>query len=91
MSDLALFIVLVAAVACGWLMAAWQFRGKKKEQPLARENYELPYYFSTDIPDYALDAFISAVDVNSDTLETHLTLGAIHRRRGELGPGHTNS
>ena len=65
-------------------MAAWQFRGKKKEQPLARENYELPYYFSTDIPDYALDAFISAVDVNSDTLETHLTLGAIHRRRGEL-------
>lgn len=65
-------------------MCAWQFRSARKEEKLPRENYELPYYFSTDIPDYALDAFISAVDVNSDTLETHLTLGAVHRRRGEL-------
>ena len=83
-SDLSLFILILAAVLCGWMMGAWQSRSKKKEEKLPRENYELPYYFSTDIPDYALDAFISAVDVNSDTLETHLTLGAIHRRRGEL-------
>lgn len=84
MSDLQLFILILVAVASGWLLRVWQSYGRKKEQPLPRENYELPYYFSTDIPDYALDAFISAVDVNNDTLETHLTLGALHRRRGEL-------
>lgn len=84
MSEISLFILIVVAVACGWLLGIWQSRTKNKEKPLPRENYELPYYFSTDIPDYALDAFISAVDVNSDTIETHLTLGAIHRRRGEL-------
>lgn len=84
MSEIALFILVVAAVASGWFMGVWQSRSKNKEEQLSQENYELPYYFSTDIPDYALDAFISAVDVNSDTLETHLTLGAIHRRRGEL-------
>ena len=55
-----------------------------REEPLAKESYELPYYFSGDIPDYALDAFISVVDINSDTLETHLSLAAIHRRRGEM-------
>ncbi|MEX2367832.1 MAG: hypothetical protein WD601_14615 [Pseudohongiellaceae bacterium] len=84
MSDLVLFSLLVAAVACGWALARWQLRGKLREDPLPKEAYELPYYFSGDIPDYALDAFISAVDVNSDTLETHLALAAIHRRRGEI-------
>ena len=84
MSDLALFLLLVAAVACGWALACWQLKGKLREDPLSKETYELPYYFSGDIPDYALDAFISVVDVNSGTLETHLTLAAIHRRRGEM-------
>lgn len=94
MSSASLFVLVLAAVVCGWLLAAWQYRGKNlfrwggREQgqtkTLARETYELPYYFSTDIPDYAIEAFIEAVDVNSDTLETHLALGAIHRRQGEL-------
>lgn len=84
MNDISLFVLLLAAVGSGWALAHWQLRGRIREQELPRDNYELPYYFSNDIPDYALDAFISAVDVNSDTLETHLTLGAIHRRRGEL-------
>ncbi len=82
--DVSLLFLLVAAVASGWALARWQLRGKLREEPLSKETYELPYYFSGDIPDYALDAFVSAVDVNSDTLETHLSLGAIHRRRGEI-------
>ena len=82
--DLSLLILLVAAVASGWGLARWQLKGKLREEPLPKKAYELPYYFSGDIPDYALDAFILAVDVNSDTLETHLSLAAIHRRRGEM-------
>lgn len=84
LSDLSFLFLLVAAVASGWGLARWQLKGKLREEPLPRETYELPYYFSGEIPDYALDAFISAVDVNSDTLETHLSMAAIHRRRGEM-------
>lgn len=84
LSEYSVFIIILLAVACGWFVGGWQSRNRSKNEPLDRENYELPYYFSSDTPDYALDAFISAVDVNSDTLETHLALGAIHRRRGEL-------
>ena len=84
MNQYLMFAMLLIAVACGWLLGVWQVRARRNEKPLPRKSYELPYYFSADIPDYALDAFIDAVDVNSDTLETHLTLGAIHRRRGEL-------
>ncbi|MBC6428590.1 MAG: hypothetical protein GDA55_05115 [Cellvibrionales bacterium] len=82
MHDLALYLLLVTAVACGWLLARWQQRGKSKPAP--HSSYQLPAYFEADLPDYALDAFLAAVDVTGDTLETHLALGALHRRRGEL-------
>lgn len=35
-------------------------------------------------PDGAVDHFISALEVNSETLETHIALGNVLRRRGEV-------
>lgn len=35
-------------------------------------------------PDGAVDQFISALEVNSETLETHIALGNVLRRRGEV-------
>jgi len=82
MSDFALMLVLTLAVASGWLLARWQTRRKSPKR-----GHELPSginYLIDEVPDSAINAFLSALDVNSDTLETHLALASIHRRKGEV-------
>ena len=41
-------------------------------------------YLLNDEPDEAIDTFINALEINSDTIETHLALGALLRRRGKV-------
>lgn len=82
MNDVALMLVLTLAVASGWWLGQWQ----AKRKPV-RETNQLPSginYLIDEVPDSAINAFLSALDVNSDTLETHLALASIHRRRGEV-------
>ena len=35
-------------------------------------------------PDKAIDVFVQLVEVDSETVETHLALGSLFRRRGEV-------
>lgn len=41
-------------------------------------------FLANDQPDRALEAFTRVVEVDRDTVEVHLALGALFRRRGEL-------
>jgi len=41
-------------------------------------------YLLSDQPDKAVDQFISLVEVDSETIETHLALGRLFRQRGEV-------
>ena len=41
-------------------------------------------YLLNDEPDEAIDTFIKALETNNDTVETHLALGALLRRRGKV-------
>ena len=41
-------------------------------------------YLLNEQPDKAIDVFIQMLDVNSETVETHLALGSLFRRRGEV-------
>jgi lipopolysaccharide biosynthesis regulator YciM len=41
-------------------------------------------YLLNDEPDEAIDTFIKALEINSETIETHLALGALLRRRGKV-------
>lgn len=85
MSELLLLALLTAAVGCGWVLGVWQSKvASKKYQKKGNALFEGVNYALNEIPDHALEAFLQVVDVDSDTLETHLALGAIHRRRGEL-------
>lgn len=84
MNDLAFYALLVIAIAIGW------FLGRRNTKPLAATP-ELPsqYYRGLNYlldgrPDGAIDAFINALEVNSETLETHLALGNLLRRKGEV-------
>ncbi len=87
MQDPWLFLLIFTAVVAGWLLG----RRQRSISSAADQSGELsPYYYKglnyllNDQPDGALDAFIEALEVNSDTLETHIAVGNLMRRKGEV-------
>ncbi len=83
-----LFALLPIAATCGWY-AGRQSRSEEQEErqvsPLVRRDYFRGLnYLINEQPDKAVDVFIQLLEVDSDTVETHLALGTLFRRRGEV-------
>jgi lipopolysaccharide biosynthesis regulator YciM len=81
-----LLLLLPVAAASGWLAAR---KSERREE--AKPGCETsPGYFRglnhllNEEPDKAIDAFVEMLEVDSDTVETHLALGNLFRRRGEV-------
>ena len=85
MTGLLLLLVPVSFVV-GWWLASRQ-RARQPEPGCAEVN---PAYFRglnfllNEQPDKAIDVFIELLEVDCDTVETHLALGNLFRRRGEV-------
>ena len=82
-----LLLLLPVAAASGWLA------GKKGGllglsntafQKPAPEYFHGLNYLLNEQPDKAIEIFIHMVEVDSETAETHLALGNLFRRRGEV-------
>ena len=80
-----LFFLLPVAALSGWVMARKYYRQKylKQESPFSPEYFRGLNYLLNEQPDKAIDVFIGLLEVNSDTVETHLALANLFRRRGE--------
>lgn len=89
------FALLLVAVVAGFVLGRWTGRkggrpepgagGKGSDTPWLRQSYfEGLNYLLNEQPDAAIDTFVTALEVNSDTLETHFALGNLLRRRGEV-------
>lgn len=86
-----LFGVVVAllpvAALSGWLLGR---RDAAARSPRGANSGMSPDYFRglnyllEDRPDKAIEVFIKVLEVESDTVETHLALGNLFRRRGEV-------
>lgn len=79
------WLLLPVAAASGW----WAAKRSISRQEVAVTDRS-PGYFSglnyllNEQPDKAIDVFIKMLEVDSDTVETHLALGNLFRRRGEV-------
>ena len=79
------WLLLPVAAASGWWAAQRSARVRKR--PSHEHN---PVYFRglnhllNEEPDKAIDVFVEMLEVDSDTVETHLALGSLFRRRGEV-------
>lgn len=82
MENWLLYILMVAAIGIGW----WLGRRERAKHPetLGPNYYQGLNYLLNEEPDRAVATFIEDLEVNKDTLETHLALGGLLRRRGEL-------
>ncbi|MDT0499569.1 lipopolysaccharide assembly protein LapB [Halomonas sp. PAR7] len=86
MPDVLLLTTLLAAIAIGW----WLGRRERRKpidpappQGLARDYFVGLNYLLNDQQDRAIETFVGALEVNSETIDTHITLGNLFRSRGE--------
>lgn len=86
MFDPWLLLLLMLAIAIGWFLGRRVNAGSTQRHAAERhpQYYKGLNYLLNDQPDGALDAFIEALDVNNETLETHLAVGNLMRRKGEV-------
>jgi lipopolysaccharide biosynthesis regulator YciM len=80
------WMLLPLAALSGWYVA-----GRQNEPDRRSESFQFsPDYFRglnyllNEQPDKAIEVFIKMLDVESETVETHLALGNLFRRRGEV-------
>lgn len=89
MLDAVLLLVLLAAIAIGFGLGHHQ--AGKRAASKAKASYQSPRreyfvglnYLLNEQPDEAIQIFIQALEVNSDTVDTHIALGILFRNRGE--------
>lgn len=84
--DVGLLLLILVAIAIGF----WLGRRVPPADDVHCKVLQPHYikglnYLLNEQPDEAIDTFIDALDVNPDTLETHLALGSLLRKRGEVG------
>ncbi|GHD26524.1 lipopolysaccharide assembly protein LapB [Parahalioglobus pacificus] len=84
MNDVLVFGLLFAAIAIGWFLGRRQGAPKAVAPDLPSQYYKGLNYLLDGRQDGAVDAFINALEVNSETLETHIALGNLLRKKGEV-------
>ena len=84
--SLVTWIVGIAALVVGILAGhfGWGKRWTHSWSNLHPDYLTGLDYLVTEQPDRALDMFLKLMDANADTIETHFSLGALYRRRGEV-------
>ncbi|HEC17732.1 MAG TPA: lipopolysaccharide assembly protein LapB [Gammaproteobacteria bacterium] len=83
-----LFILLPVAAASGWWLAKRHYRtglpaGTSRPAEFSADYFRGLNLLLNEQPDKAIDVFVKMLQVDNDTVETHLALGNLFRSRGE--------
>ncbi|MRH77431.1 lipopolysaccharide assembly protein LapB [Spiribacter sp. C176] len=80
-----LWLLLPVAALSGWWIGKKQALGtSSSNKALSRGYFQGLNFLLNEQPDRAIDVFIRLVELDEDTIETHLALGYLFRRRGEV-------
>jgi len=83
--NLALYVLLVLALGIGFLLGRRELRGRAgNPRVVAREYFRGLNHLLNERHDLAIEAFVESLAVDNDTIDTHLALGSLVRRRGEV-------
>ncbi len=84
-------LLLPIAAASGWYVGRREVSAGASNRSRGRAAFgESPDYFRglnyllNDRPDKAIEVFVNLLEVETETVETHLALGTLFRRRGEV-------
>ena len=81
-----LLLLLPVAIYFGWWLAKSFDRrsSNKRTQLFSNQYFQGLNYLLNEQPDKAIQVFLELAEVNQDTVETHMALGSLFRRRGEV-------
>ena len=96
MWETGLFALIVVAIATGWALGRygrdfWRLSAARSSRN--RSSAGNPGFFRgldyllNDKPDEAVEVFIQSLDISRETLDLHLALGNMLRRKGEVDRG----
>ena len=82
-----LWLLLPVAATSGWYAAKRRRPGDRRssaQTELRNHYFRGVNYLLNEQPDKAIELFIRMLEVDSETVDTHLALGNLYRRRGEV-------
>lgn len=79
-------LLLPVAVYFGWWLARSLDKrsSNKRNRLFSNQYFQGLNYLLNEEPDKAIQVFLELAEVNQDTVETHMALGSLFRRRGEV-------
>ncbi len=80
----ALLALMPVAAWSGWLAARNNTHRFEHENAIHPDYLKGLNYVLNEQPDKAIEVFIKMVEIDAQTIETHLALGNLFRRRGEV-------
>tara|TARA_B100001964_G_C14204622_1_gene587479 strand:- start:424 stop:1593 length:1170 start_codon:yes stop_codon:yes gene_type:complete len=78
------WLLLPVAALSGWWIGRFAQETKKLSKNIHPEYFKGLNFVLNEQPDKAIEVFIRMVEVDNETVETHLALGNLFRRRGEV-------
>ena len=86
MIEYILLAALPVAAYFGWWLARTiqQKSASRKNRLFSSQYFQGLNYLLNEQPDKAIEVFLELAEVNEDTVETHMALGNLFRRRGEV-------
>lgn len=81
-----LWLLLPVAAASGWFLGRGSRGNQNRPTSFGMRNayFRGLNYLLNEQPDKAIEVFVKILEVDSETVETHLALGNLFRRRGEV-------
>ncbi len=79
-----IWLLLPLAAGSGWLAGRYDHKRQDARKDLPSAYFKGLNFLLNEQADKAIEIFIKVLEVNSETVETHLALGSLFRRRGEV-------
>ena len=76
--------LLLLAFILGWLLAKRKNKKTRRQLRFSSDYFQGLNYLLNDEQDKAIEIFLQLVESDWQTIDTHLTLGSIFRRKGEI-------
>ncbi len=84
--DFLLWLLLPLAAISGWFFAYIEYKKKVAtvDYKLSSDYVKGINFLLNEQPDKAIDFFVKKLEVDNDSIDTHLALGSLFRQRGEV-------
>lgn len=79
-----IWLLLPLAAGSGWVAGRYDHKRQRARKDLPSAYFKGLNFLLNEQADKAIEIFIKVLEVNSETVETHLALGSLFRRRGEV-------